>query len=169
MSYDEALADRVRVELADQPGLDERRMFGGLAFLINRHMALCAIGGGALMLRVDPARTDSLLARPYVLGSSCAAENSPDGSTSTARRSQQTINSPPGSSTPSPTRDPCLREGLVPAPHEDPPAALALILDRHDTIVVEDCALAELTFGGRSVCLSWRGLTRVGRPASSWR
>lgn len=66
MSYDEALADRVRIELADQPGLDERRMSGGLAFLINRHVALCAISSGALMLRVDPACADALLAKPYV-------------------------------------------------------------------------------------------------------
>ncbi len=39
-------------------------MFGGLAFPMDRHMALCAISGGALMFRVDPACTDALLAKP---------------------------------------------------------------------------------------------------------
>ncbi|GAA4688368.1 TfoX/Sxy family protein [Pseudonocardia yuanmonensis] len=66
MAYDEALAARVRDLLADEPGLTEKRMFGGLAFLLGGHMAVAASGRGGLMVRVDPARTPALLARPGV-------------------------------------------------------------------------------------------------------
>jgi TfoX/Sxy family transcriptional regulator of competence genes len=61
VAYDEELADRVRSQLEDQVGLSERRMFGGLAFLINGNMAVSASGQGGLLLRVDPAQTDDLV------------------------------------------------------------------------------------------------------------
>jgi hypothetical protein len=48
------------------PGLSERRMFGGLAFLIGGHMAVAASGGGGILVRVDPAETPSLLAEPHI-------------------------------------------------------------------------------------------------------
>ncbi|HEY3631818.1 MAG TPA: TfoX/Sxy family protein [Jatrophihabitantaceae bacterium] len=66
MAYDEDLADRIRELVATERGLTEQRMFGGLAFLINGHMSVTASGRGGLMLRVDPARTDELIARPGV-------------------------------------------------------------------------------------------------------
>ena len=55
MAYDEDLAARVRDAVAGEPGLTEKRMFGGLAFLVHRHMAVAASGQGGLLLRVDPA------------------------------------------------------------------------------------------------------------------
>jgi TfoX/Sxy family transcriptional regulator of competence genes len=64
MAYDEALAERVREVVAAQPGLTEKRMFGGLAFLLNGHMAVSVSGQGGLLLRVDPARTDELASEP---------------------------------------------------------------------------------------------------------
>jgi hypothetical protein len=64
MVYDEELADRIRECIDDQPDLTERRMFGGLAFMINGHMAVSASGQGGLLLRVDPAQTDALVAKP---------------------------------------------------------------------------------------------------------
>ena len=64
MAYDEDLAARVRDELAGEPGMTERRMFGGLAFLLDRHMAVAVSGAGGLMVRVPPDRTDDLAARP---------------------------------------------------------------------------------------------------------
>ncbi|GAA0480713.1 hypothetical protein Ade02nite_55750 [Paractinoplanes deccanensis] len=64
MAYDPDLADRIRESLRDEAGLTERRMFGGLAFLIDGNMAACASSQGGLMLRVDPAETPALLARP---------------------------------------------------------------------------------------------------------
>jgi hypothetical protein len=64
MAYDEALAARVRDELAGEPGTTEKRMFGGLAFLLDRHMAVAVSGEGGLMVRVPPDRTTELAARP---------------------------------------------------------------------------------------------------------
>jgi TfoX/Sxy family transcriptional regulator of competence genes len=61
MAYDEELADRIRTALAGEPGWSERAMFGGLAFLVDGHMALAAIEEGGVMVRVDPAETDSLV------------------------------------------------------------------------------------------------------------
>jgi TfoX/Sxy family transcriptional regulator of competence genes len=66
MSYDEELAERVRETVAGEHGVTEKRMFGGLAFLINGHMAVSASGQGGLLLRVDPVRTDSLVSEPHV-------------------------------------------------------------------------------------------------------
>jgi TfoX/Sxy family transcriptional regulator of competence genes len=65
MAYDEDLAQRIRELVSDEPGLTERRMFGGLAFLINGNMAVSASGQGGLLLRVDPAQTESLVQQPH--------------------------------------------------------------------------------------------------------
>lgn len=64
MAYDEELADRVREHVEQENGLTEKRMFGGLAFLINGNMAVAASTKGGLMLRVDPQHIESLLQRP---------------------------------------------------------------------------------------------------------
>ena len=53
MAYDENLADRVRTILISEPSLSERKMFGGLAFMIDGHMC-CGIVGDDLMLRLGP-------------------------------------------------------------------------------------------------------------------
>ncbi|MCE3555536.1 TfoX/Sxy family protein [Pseudonocardia sp. RS11V-5] len=66
MTYDEGLAARIRTLLADEPGLTEKRMFGGLAFLLGGHMAVAASGRGGLMVRVDPDRAPELVALPGV-------------------------------------------------------------------------------------------------------
>jgi TfoX N-terminal domain len=66
MAYDEILANRVRELTSGERGVDEKRMFGGLAFLVNGHLAVAASGRGGLMVRVPPAETDTLLAREYV-------------------------------------------------------------------------------------------------------
>ena len=60
MAYDTDLADRIRELVATEPGLDERRMFGGLAFLINGNMSVAASSRGGLLVRVPPADTDEL-------------------------------------------------------------------------------------------------------------
>ena len=71
MAYNEQLADRIRGQLQGEAGLTEKRMFGGLAFLINGNMAVSASGQGGLLLRVDPAQTEQLAgephARPFVM------------------------------------------------------------------------------------------------------
>jgi len=61
MAYDEDLAERIRELVADESDLDERKMFGGLAFLIGGNMAVAASGQGGLMVRVDPERGDKLI------------------------------------------------------------------------------------------------------------
>jgi len=61
--YDEDLADRMRELLAEEPDLSERKMFGGLAFLLGGHMVVAASGKGGAMVRVDPADADRLLER----------------------------------------------------------------------------------------------------------
>ncbi len=65
MAYDDGLADRIREAVQDEPGLTEKRMFGGLAFLIDGNLAVSASGEGGLMLRVDPDQTESLVGEPY--------------------------------------------------------------------------------------------------------
>ena len=61
MTYDRDLADRLRAALSTEPGVTEKAMFGGLAFLIDGSMALAASGKGGLMVRCDPARADELV------------------------------------------------------------------------------------------------------------
>jgi TfoX/Sxy family transcriptional regulator of competence genes len=62
MAYDEQLAGRIRDLLGDEPGLEEQKMFGGLAFLIGGHMAIAASGQGGILVRADPAESDALVA-----------------------------------------------------------------------------------------------------------
>jgi hypothetical protein len=66
MAYDVELADRIRAVVQAEPGLAERRMFGGLAFLIQGNMAVSASSQGGLLLRVDPAEAGSLISEPHV-------------------------------------------------------------------------------------------------------
>jgi TfoX/Sxy family transcriptional regulator of competence genes len=65
MAYDEDLAAQIRAAVALEPGMSEKRLFGGLAFLINGHMAAAASSQGDMLLRVDPADTDALVAEPH--------------------------------------------------------------------------------------------------------
>jgi hypothetical protein len=62
MAYDEQLAARIRELVADEADLTEQKMFGGLAFLIGRNMAVAASGQGGMLVRVDPAESDELVA-----------------------------------------------------------------------------------------------------------
>ena len=61
MAYDEALADRIRELVVSESDLTEKKMFGGLAFLIGGNMAVAA-GQGGVLVRVDPAQSDTLVA-----------------------------------------------------------------------------------------------------------
>jgi hypothetical protein len=64
VAYDVDMANRLREILANEPGVVEKPMFGGLAFMVAGHMAVSASRQGGLLLRVDPARTDTLVADP---------------------------------------------------------------------------------------------------------
>jgi TfoX/Sxy family transcriptional regulator of competence genes len=63
VAYDEDLADGIRVAMEDQP-FTEKKMFGGLAFLVGGNMSVAASGQGGLMVRVDPDQTEALLREP---------------------------------------------------------------------------------------------------------
>jgi hypothetical protein len=54
VAFDEDLANRIRELVGRERGLSEKKMFGGLAFLINGNMAVAASGQGGLLVRVDP-------------------------------------------------------------------------------------------------------------------
>jgi TfoX/Sxy family transcriptional regulator of competence genes len=66
VAYDEDLANRIRELIGTERGVDEKRMFGGLAFLINGNMSVAASGRGGLMVRVPPDETATLVAREHV-------------------------------------------------------------------------------------------------------
>jgi TfoX/Sxy family transcriptional regulator of competence genes len=66
MAYDEDLAHRLRELLADEEAITEKKMFGGLAFLLHGHMSVSASRSGGLLVRIDPADTDAALARSHV-------------------------------------------------------------------------------------------------------
>ncbi len=65
MAYDEALADRVRTVLSVREGLSERKMFGGIGFMIGGNMA-CGVHGEELIVRLDPNESERALAEPHV-------------------------------------------------------------------------------------------------------
>ena len=62
MAYDEELAERIRELVVGESGLTEKKMFGGLAFLIGGNMAVAASGQGGVLVRVDPAQSEKLVA-----------------------------------------------------------------------------------------------------------
>ena len=61
MAYDEVLTDRIRDLIMGTADITERKMFGGLVFLVNGHMAVAASGQGGLLARVDPEESDDLI------------------------------------------------------------------------------------------------------------
>ena len=65
MAYDEELAERVREVLLGDPGLSERKMFGGLCLMLGGHMC-CGVVGSELMLRLGEEGADAALAEPHV-------------------------------------------------------------------------------------------------------
>ena len=65
MAYDEALAARVRAQLEDEPGLTEKKMFGGLGFMLDGNMAV-GIRGDDLLVRVGAEHMDEALQEPHV-------------------------------------------------------------------------------------------------------
>ena len=62
MAYDEVLARRIRDLIGPDPELTEKKMFGGLAFLIREHMAISASGQGGVLVHADPGQSDELVA-----------------------------------------------------------------------------------------------------------
>jgi hypothetical protein len=67
VAYDEDLADRIRVVLAEEAHVTERKMFGGLAFLVNANMAVAASGQGGILVSADPKQTGPKGAEPAIM------------------------------------------------------------------------------------------------------
>jgi hypothetical protein len=65
VAFDEDLAGRIRELIGEEKALSEKRMFGGLAFLVGGNMAISASGQGGLLVRVDPGKSDALAGRPH--------------------------------------------------------------------------------------------------------
>jgi hypothetical protein len=65
MAFDQGLAERLRDLLGARPGVTEKKMFGGLAFMLNGHMAI-GIAGDRLMARIGPDAYQEALGRPHV-------------------------------------------------------------------------------------------------------
>ncbi|HWD68866.1 MAG TPA: TfoX/Sxy family protein [Solirubrobacteraceae bacterium] len=66
MAYDTELAQRVRELLTFEPDIVEKKMFGGLSFLIGGHLAVGVSGTGGLLMRSEPAETEDLRSQPHV-------------------------------------------------------------------------------------------------------
>lgn len=64
MAYDEGLAEKIRILFADHSGIEEKKMFGGLCFMLSNHMC-CGVVGDLLMARVGPVNYEKLLAREH--------------------------------------------------------------------------------------------------------
>ncbi len=65
MAYDEGLAAHLRDLLRDERAITEKRMFGGLAFLLNGNMCVSASRTGGMLVRIDPGGTARALERPH--------------------------------------------------------------------------------------------------------
>ena len=63
VAYDEQLAERIRELLDGRRDITEKKMFGGLAFLVRGNMAIAASGQGGILVRTDPAKSDTLIAK----------------------------------------------------------------------------------------------------------
>lgn len=66
MAYDENLADEIRELVAAERGVEEKRMFGGLAFLVNGNMSVAVSSQGGLLVRVPAGELDTVLRRAHV-------------------------------------------------------------------------------------------------------
>ena len=65
VAYDEDLANRIRELIGNEAGVTEKKMFGGLAFLIGGNMSVSVSGRGGLLLRCNPEQTEALLSKPH--------------------------------------------------------------------------------------------------------
>jgi TfoX/Sxy family transcriptional regulator of competence genes len=66
VAYDTELADRVRALLVFEPEIVEKKMFGGLSFLVGGHLAVGVSGSGGLLMRAEPGEAEELLSQPHV-------------------------------------------------------------------------------------------------------
>jgi TfoX/Sxy family transcriptional regulator of competence genes len=65
MAYDEELADRIRRLMPDDGGVTEKKMFGGIGYLVGGNLAIGASSQGGILVRVDPAQSDELVSSTH--------------------------------------------------------------------------------------------------------
>ena len=91
MAYDDVLAARIREVVEGEPGLSEKAMFGGLAFLVAGNMAVAASGQGGLLLRIDPADAETLTREAHVRRFEMRGRAMDGGCTSVSRPCSRTM------------------------------------------------------------------------------
>jgi len=96
MAYDENLANRIRELVGSESDPTEKKMFGGLAFLIGGNLAVAASGQGGILVRVDPAQSDALVATTKLTTWKCAGGECRGGYESTRKMSAANASSPSG-------------------------------------------------------------------------
>jgi TfoX/Sxy family transcriptional regulator of competence genes len=79
MAYDEDMVNRLRELLADRDAVTEKRMFGGLAFLLHGNMTVAASRTGGLLVRVAPAEAPEVLKRPHAMQMEMGQGRRPEG------------------------------------------------------------------------------------------
>jgi hypothetical protein len=89
VAFDERLTEQTRRLLAREAAISEKRMFGGVAFLVSGHMAV-AVGSGGLVVRVDAAEAEALVATRRRATSRCGAAACAAGSASARTSSKPT-------------------------------------------------------------------------------
>ncbi len=107
MAYDLELAERLRAALDHVPEVVERKMFGGLAFLIRGNMAVVASSKGGLMIRADPATADGLVETTPADYAEMRGRQIRGWLSSMQLQSNPSLSSTPGSNERSTTRRPC--------------------------------------------------------------
>ena len=100
MGYDEQLAARVRALLSDRADVSERKMFGGLTFMVGGNMC-CGVNKDELIVRLDPEREDEALSRPHARAMDFTGRRMP-GFITVQPRDSTASNSTNGCRTPSP-------------------------------------------------------------------
>jgi TfoX/Sxy family transcriptional regulator of competence genes len=96
MAYDQELAGRIRQLTGSDPELTEKKMFGGLAFLVRSNMAIAASSEGGAMVRVDPAQSDALVETTKATPMNMRGRDMPGWLRVSADDLLPTTNSPPG-------------------------------------------------------------------------
>ena len=114
MAYDEQLAERVRELLALREGLVERKMFGGIAWMLDGNLA-CGVIGDELIVRVGPEESERALAEPGTRVFDFTGRPSRGSSSSRRKRSRARVSSPSGS-TRAPASPPRCRRSSLAAP-----------------------------------------------------
>jgi hypothetical protein len=108
MAYDEQLAERVREVVTARPGVEERKMFGGLGWMLGGNMA-CGLMADGLLVRIDPGDVEDACREPHVREFGFPGRRPMSGFGSSSPRASRTTRGSPAGSTPARTARPRCR------------------------------------------------------------